>query len=134
MNKLPKELYSDLLGIPFKYNGRTKEEGLDCLGLMLLMCVRLNISMPDHPSVIDRKLREAALEKGKEMFKEIKTPSPGSFVSIRVAGLVAHIGIMLDNIRFLHIQRHKTVCIEKINDLKWKSRLDGFYIFSEREK
>lgn len=128
MDKIDSSIYKDLIGKPFKYFGRGPEQ-YDCLGLMYELYDRLGIIMPQQASVIDKKLRASALEDGKEMFEKIEKSEPGCFIGFNYAGYVAHVGMMLDNVRFIHIQNKKRVCIEKINDLKWKSRIDGFYHF-----
>jgi len=133
MNKIDYSIYGDLLGTKFKFGGRTIKEGLDCLGLMYIMCDILEIPLPHQPSVIDRKLRSAAFEKGKEMFVEIDKAEPGCFVCFRMAGIASHIGMMIDNIRFIHVMRSKTVCIEKVNSLVWRDRLEGFYKFGKEK-
>lgn len=133
MNKIDNNVYQDLIGKEFKYMARGKDNKYDCLGLIYEMHKRLNIPMPEQESIIDKKLRQAAFEKGKDLFTEIPFPEPGCVVGFRIYGIVNHVGIMLDNLRFIHIQRHKRVCIEKISDLKWSKRVEGFYKFSEKK-
>jgi cell wall-associated NlpC family hydrolase len=133
MNKIDSKIYSDLIGCPFRFHGRDINTGLDCLGLIYVLYERLNVPLPHVKSVIDRKLREAALEEGKNLFVKLEDKEPGCVVGFRVAGIVNHVGMVLDNNRFIHIQKHKRACIERLNDIKWASRIEGFYRFKERD-
>ncbi len=129
-DKIDIKHYRDLIGVPFKFLGRDKE-GIDCLGLVYEMYNRLNLKLPYTESIIDRKLRSTSLEQHRNLFKELDNPEAGCVIAIRVAGIVCHIGIMLDSIRFIHAERGKRVCIEKISDLKYKTRIEGYFIFKE---
>lgn len=132
MIKIKQEIYKDLIGVEFCYGGRTKEEGLDCLGLCYLMMKRLGIIIPEQVSVIDRHLRSTSLEIGKEMFTRIDKMEPGCIIGFRVCGILNHVAVALDDNRFIHCQNKKRVCIEKVNDLKWSKRVEGFYHLKER--
>ncbi len=127
------EIYKDLIGKDFKYMARGPEE-FDCLGLMYEMYKRLDMPMPEQISVIDKRLRQAAFEEGKSMFETVEFPRPGVIVGFRIGGLLNHVGMMLNDLKFIHIQQNKRVCIEKINDLKWGKRVEGFYKFREKRE
>jgi cell wall-associated NlpC family hydrolase len=128
MEKIPREIYKDLIGKPYLFQGRGPKE-YDCLGLCYEIYSRLGVLMPHHASVLDKKLRAAALEEGKHMFVRLDGPEPGCIVGMRMAGIVNHVGIMLDEKSFIHAKLNVSVCIEKINDLKYKNKVEGFYRF-----
>lgn len=131
MIKIKQDIYKDLLGKEFEYGGRGPDS-YDCLGLIYIMMERLNIILPSKVSIIDRHLRSTALEDSRSMFNRIQKMEPGCIVAFNVAGLVAHVAVALDHNRFIHCQNKKRVCIEKVNDLKWSKRVEGFYHLKER--
>lgn len=133
MDKLPIYIYSDLIGKDFRYGGRGPSD-FDCLGLCYEIMKRQGTIIKEQESIIDRHLRGCALEIGKNLFTRIEEPIPGSLVAFNVAGIVGHVGIIIDKTRFIHIERSKRVSIEKLRDLKWKRRVEGFYIFGERNE
>ena len=133
MEKIPIYIYSDLLGKEFRYGGRGPSD-FDCLGLIYEIMKRQGTIMPEQESIIDRHLRGSALEYGKSMFTRIKEPIPGSLVAFNVAGFVGHVATIIDKTKFIHIERNKRVCIEKLRDIKWTKRVEGFYIFGERNE
>ena len=40
--------YSDLIGVPFKNQGRDKNIGLDCYGLVMEVYKKLGIQLPEY--------------------------------------------------------------------------------------
>ena len=126
MSKKP--FYYDLIGCEFKFMARGENNKYDCLGLIYELYNRLNLKFPYHISIIDRKLRAAVLEENKKLFIKIDEPEPYCIVGFRVAGIVNHIGMVLENCKtFIHIARKRTVCIERLNSPMYKKRIDGYY-------
>ena len=132
MDKINEKIYSDLIGSEFKYMARGENGKYDCLGLIYELYKRLSIPLPHQQTVIDKHLRDRALEKGKDMFEKISTVEPGCLIGFRVGSLISHVGMMLDRTRFVHIRKNTRCCIEKITDLKWKKRVIGYYKFRQK--
>lgn len=120
------DLYSKLIGVPYKRNGRNLD-GLDCLGLVLYEHKQRGITLPDYitPNT-DSMIYDMVMEE-KQLFKELSKPENGCIVVFKVRSYSFHVGIMLDDIRFLHIIQHRNVCIEKLTHPFWKDRIEGFY-------
>ncbi len=126
------DIYADLIGKEFKFCGRGPEQ-YDCLGLMYELHNRLGIELPHQASIIDKQLRSAAMESGKELFDKLEQPISACLIAFRVGGILAHIGMYIGEGKFIHIERKKRVCIEKLNSLVWSKRIEGYYKFKKRE-
>ena len=125
---LQDKLIHDLIGQPFRYGGRGPDM-YDCYGLCIEIYRRLGgKKLPDYHSTDDIWLIHQQVLQGKEIFSQIAKPEPYCFVLFELKPPYAtHIGIMLDDVRFIHIQMKKFVCIERIDSFLWKSRVKGFY-------
>ena len=54
-----------------------------------------------------------------------------AIVTLRTSGLrpgcITHIGVVVGPNRFIHINRKKGVVIARLDDRRWKNRIEGFY-------
>ena len=123
---------SDLIGKPFKYYGRGPR-AFDCYGLIKEVLNRAGYELPDKKTFIEMRLRNDALQKGREYVVELSKPEPYCIVAFRVEGpLVGHVGVVLEDInKFIHIQTKKRCCIEKLDHPLWRSRIEGYYKVKE---
>ena len=122
------------IGLPFKANGRD-ETGLDCWGLVRLFYKNeLDISLPSFEASYDLAddLRIAELmAQYKEGWTKQDSPEPGSAILFRILGNVTHIGIYVDNNKFLHIRENSDSVLESLDNFKWSKRIEGFYKYQE---
>ena len=124
--KVMLDSYSKLLGVPYRKNGRDLN-GLDCLGLVLLINKERNINMPDYVTPDDNMIYQLVME-GKELVEKLDNPESGCIVLFNVRNYLFHIGIVLEDCAsFIHIIQKRNVCKEKLNHDFWKHRIEGFY-------
>lgn len=104
---------TDLIGIPYKDNGRDST-GMDCYGLAIEVEKRLGKNLRDvvydnHDYSLTDKYAPTLNVKRKE--NDIL--NTGDLLEIRLRGEL-HIGIVLDNKRFIHATRNQGVRISLI--------------------
>jgi cell wall-associated NlpC family hydrolase len=125
------DLYSKLLGVPYKKNGRDYD-GLDCYGLIQLYYrEKLGIYLPEYVTPENDNMVSQIVMEGKQLWEELEKPAPDCAVLFRVKAYYYHMGIILDDRSFLHIVQHKNVCKEKLDHLFWKNRIEGYYKWIE---
>jgi hypothetical protein len=85
------------LGVRFRYHGRTREQGVDCVGLLVAVATELNIPMVHHADYgrgieISVKLNEAVtLNSDPAPIKPLKG---GQIVKLRQTVAALHTGIL----------------------------------------
>lgn len=102
---------SDLIGIPYKENGRTAE-GLDCYGLAIEVEKRFGKQLRDavyesHDIELSQKWAPLLNVKKSDFIKE------GALLEIHV-GNTLHIAVALDKVRMIHATTNQGVRISKI--------------------
>lgn len=94
--------YEDLLGVPYKPHGRSKEEGFDCYGLVIECCRRAGTPLVDLDySVSELPDREAAKYATKMNVTIRRSARPG-YICEMVYGENLHLGFMVDRWNVLH--------------------------------
>lgn len=125
----PVECLSKYIGIPFKPFGRT-ESGLDCWGLVRLFYKNeFDIVLPGlagYESVKDHRAISDIVETEKPRWVETRAEF-GHVIVFNMAGRPVHVGVVIDNLRMLHIQTGKNSCLEKFRSPRWKNRIEGIY-------
>ena len=123
----------DYVGLPFAPRGRTRE-GVDCWGLVVL--VYRQILWLDLPSYDDRyttldsaeRVDRAAIIAGERgAWYEVEAPQAFDVVLFTLGELAAHVGLVVDDGRMLHIQRGACSVIERYDTPKWQPRLAGCF-------
>lgn len=122
-----------LLGIPYKHNGRS-EKGLDCWGLVYLFFKRLGHQLPEgdgmpveddwyklDPTRYQRELYKLGNEIGH--FKKLKKFDIPYFSLYR--DVITHSGVMLDQMRFIHVLNNRTVEISSFQKRFWRKKYRG---------
>lgn len=113
----------DLIGVKYRKNGRTKEEGFDCYGLAIEVLKRFGHELPDIENARkdDYDFNECHLLVLKKVkVEEIPEPqTAGDVVLIKQMGkAMTHIGVYMGNGQVIHCNI-SGVHIEKL------SRLNG---------
>ena len=121
-------LYSDLIGKGFAPGGRGPLT-FDCYGVVKAVLERNGIPAPDYPSVedagVNASLIFAAMEAG---WEKVRIPEANCVVLLRMDRLEGtHVGVMVDESRFLHALQKTGVCVESVRSELWKRRIIGFY-------
>jgi len=126
--------YTDLLGIPFKMGGRTKQEGFDCYGLCMEVAKRAGVTPYEfNIGIEDLHKRSDAINNGKESCIEIDKPEPFCIVTFKIRPpYVTHMGIVLEDCKsFIHILKKRSVSIARLDEPIWKRKIDGFYRYDQ---
>jgi len=120
----------DLIGQPFNMQNK---QGYNCYGLCKEICKRAGIFLPEEQPIEDLSLRNDVIERGKHNYIKLNKPEPGCLVTFSLRPpFVTHIGVMLNEIRFIHVMKKRQVCIERIDRPFWQKRLDGFYKYTKK--
>lgn len=149
------ELIKDLIGVPWKENGRDVKTGLDCYGLVLEVSKRAGLSAFDcNDPIFNKTIWENnedvckgfskygfGLDKTKEgksddiLYVKIDRPEPGCMVLFRLFyPYISHIGVVLDDCdSFIHSPSNKKlVCIERLSSVAWRHRIAGYYKWTKK--
>ena len=119
--------YDDLVGTPFVDGGRSKE-GIDCWGLAKEMFSRQGIKVNDYNISAMNSIKVSRELKGNEPYWEkLSAAQKGCLVLLRLdcQGWANHVGVCIDENRFIHAYRRTGVVIDRLS--KWKSRIVGYY-------
>ena len=106
MNSLPDNLWSDLIGLPFKARGRGPNE-YDCYGLLREIYKRRGIIVPDvlsYKDVEDPNAVNQLIVEHLTKFNDWRPCSiaPGVGLLFRRGSVPAHVGVAIDSDRFIH--------------------------------
>ncbi len=120
--------YDDLVGVPYADGGRDRS-GYDCWGLARELFHRQGYELPLYPidphdtEQIDRMTRKTFAG-----WEKLEKPEAGCLVLLRLSmgGWANHVGICIENRRFIHAYSGAGVCIDRLSH--WRSRIAGFYM------
>ena len=109
----------DLIGIPYKAHGRTKEDGFDCYGLAIEIERRLGKELRD----IDYQFNDPKLSEEYAPTLNVKKTD-----KIEIGNLIEmtfnselHIGIIISDTTFIHATRNQGVRISRIGAIPYKA-------------
>lgn len=118
--------YSDLIGVPFAYNGRDPQKALDCYGLLKELYKRDGVDLPDYVTHSEAPESIAAIMvTGRELWR--RTPlAPGRLLLIRLGIYYWHVGYYLGDDEFIHTSLSTGgVCIERYST--WINLIEDSY-------
>ena len=118
------------LPVPFKHQGRDMQ-GLDCYGLVIAIYADLGIKLfdieEDYSVDWSFKGKNIFLENAYKDFIEIDKPVLYDLVAFKSKnGVMNHLGIMLDENRFINACKAGVV-VCRVNEGIWIKRFAGFY-------
>ena len=125
---------SPYMPIPFKERGRD-HGGIDCYGLVYLISrEQLGREVPSYAEAYStcmdqREISSMIQQETSSTWEPVEQHrvQAGDLVVLRIAGHPWHCGVMLDRVKFLHIERGANVCRDDVTSLRWAKRVDGFY-------
>ena len=123
----------DLIGIPFLNGGRDPKVGLDCLGLVIEIHKRRNITLPDFSIDANDKdmiFKMVCLQKMHEQWEKIDDPEVGCVILFRnsCGPFVNHLAVSLGGVEFIHtLERTGGSVIERLDHPFWRNKIDGHY-------
>lgn len=120
-----------LIGVPYKNKGRNLL-GADCWGLLRLFYIQeLGVMLPSYDEhytdSFDKSSTEDAIKSFSQDWTKVDAPKYGDAIKLRLMGHPCHVGVYLENKEFLHTQIGHDSCIDRLDGVKWKNRIDGFY-------
>ncbi len=111
------EIARTYLGVPYRFGGKSPEEGFDCSGLVQYVFARQGIGLT-------RLANEQYLQ-GTPVAREDLQPGDLVFFSISGRG-IDHVGIYAGETRFIHAPRTgRTVSYERLDSAYFSSRFQG---------
>ncbi len=135
------EFLAKAMTVPFEEKGRSWD-GWDCYGLLYRALVDvLNLAPPDYldeyKTVRDLALLGRVIGRQKQSWQPIKQSSVrwGDGVLLWPREGYCHIGLMIDRVRFLHIEEQSTAFLDRLTSPMWReynssrSKIEGFYRF-----
>ena len=131
-NSLPRWA-ADYIGIEFNCNGRTREQGLDCYGLLRLVYLEqasitlesfdeIYSAIGDHAGIM-----AASATRKTHWLKVNDTINPMDLLVFNIRGFPVHVGLALNKKMMLHTQKGHASVIENYTCHKWRNRLEGAY-------
>lgn len=97
------------LGTPYRYGGSEKGKGTDCSGMVWMIFKNIaDIKLPRNSAQqadFCKKLKKSGVKPGDLVF----------FATGKDASKISHVGIMLDNERFIHASTSKGVVISEVS-------------------
>lgn len=130
--------YADLIGVPFKNQGRDVKSGLDCYGLVVEIYRRCGKEIGEYYSDCSDKARinailrrEVATMKWRRLAEGEALPVP-CLVALRFnspPGVVNHTGVYIGNGRFIHTREKIGCCVDNIKSIAWQKQIEGIYEF-----
>lgn len=127
-------MHNKYIGIPYQENGRD-ENGIDCWGLVLLFYKQeFNIELPnldsEYISSYDSHVPQLVNNYKKDNWTKTNTPKLGDICLFNILGEPTHVGIYLENSKFLHAREGHSSVIESIKKPVWNTRLEGIYTYT----
>jgi len=120
--------YEDLIGVPYKRNGKSPEEGFDCYWLCWFLRKRIGRPIPEKIFSTFRVLRSGEVEKFETDFVKSIKPVPYWIVYFRLGDLKVHVGLVLKDCRhFIEVDEVIGVHTEKLSVPWARHSLVGFY-------
>lgn len=123
MNRVQKEMVQEAVsweGTPYKYGCAEKGKGTDCSGMVL--SVYRDVA---HVSLPRNSARQAEYCRPVKA-KNVKPCDLVFFATGRDPEKVTHVGMMLDDVCFIHASSKKGVCVSRLDNAWYAERLLGF--------
>jgi cell wall-associated NlpC family hydrolase len=120
------------IGIPYVPHGRDYT-GADCWGLLYLFYRdRLKLAVPSYSAEMEERRfckQDIAPLIGRELqhWDPVSVPHLGDAVLLRSGRHETHVGVFIGRNRLLHSEGPTPSVIERLDDLRIRNRIVGFY-------
>ena len=125
------------IGIPYKDGGR-ETDGLDCWGLVRLVYKNeYGIELPSFKNeyiISDRQRVNELFNQYRESWTVEENPKEGDVVLLRLLGEEAHVGVLVNDKQFLHVNHKTPAAVENLSSIKWRDRVVGFNSYSSKNQ
>lgn len=106
----------------------------DCWGIASLFYKHvLNIDLDKYDSEYDdpndRKLVSSIINREKSNWLKVHKPKFGDIIVLKIYGLSAHVGIYLNEKKFLHTMEKTGSIVDNIS--VWEKRIEGYYRYGQ---
>jgi cell wall-associated NlpC family hydrolase len=101
------------IGVPYRYGG-TSRNGVDCSSLAVHLLEEVGVSLPRSVSEqrdVGRRVERGEVEAGDLVFFRLQSSH------------VNHVGVALDDARFVHASRSRGVAIDRLDDQYFGKRV-----------
>lgn len=124
--------YSDLIGVPFVSGGRSKEEGLDCYGLVLEVYKRNGIALPEYyTESYDSKIVSSIMLNSRDtsgFWQRLEVPEHLAIMGICFnCQAINHVGVYIGDGKFIHTRQRIGVNIDRVESPAWHRLIEGYY-------
>jgi len=126
--------WKSYIGLPFAKQGRSRQ-GVDCWGLVYIFYKEVfGIELPTYTDAYTdpmnrQEVQNAFEDHAADLWNKIPPADaqPGDCILFSIHTRPIHVGIMIDAIRFLHVQEGIDSVIERITSERWNKRIEGVY-------
>ena len=128
-----------VLCMPFVARGRDYEGG-DCWAVVWLFYRDvLGRDLPAYDtgyatagaSDVDRSMVGRIMIRERVKYEQTDAPRLGDVVLLRCSGRACHVGVMIDDRQFLHIEDRRGATVERLTSPIWQRRCEGIYRLAE---
>lgn len=121
------------VGIPYVQHGR-EYAGSDCWGIVFLYYRDvLGTPIPAYSAEMEareftnRGIGPLMASEREKHWQAVARPETGDCVLMRAGRHDSHVGIYLGNGRMLHSEGPEPSVIERIDGMRWRNRISGYY-------
>jgi len=124
-------MIKDLIGVPYMNKGRDLL-GADCWGLLRLFYIHeMGVLLPTYDESyvdsFDKMSTSTAIQEFSNDWTKVDIPQYGDGIKLRLMGHPCHVGVYLGNAEFLHTQTGHNSGIDRLDSVKWRHRIEGYY-------
>lgn len=125
---------SNYVGLPYEESSWGPDK-FDCWGLIahiykkefdIDLCEEMQLSMYEDKSERIVKINEHISE-----WDKVYNPEPSDGMLFLIGHKLPHCGLYIGEGRMIHSINHVSSCIQRINNIKWNSRLEGYYRYRQ---
>lgn len=139
MNYEPPKWASKYIGINYKENGRSLENGVDCWGL--LHCIYENefgLTLPSYNEKYEKYGNQYKLHDNDYSFLmdnwqkvTLENKQLGDLILFDMNDIIFHAGMVIAKHKFIHVHSGIETVIDELSSLQWENRISELYRHNE---